>query len=145
MVVRTCMVQTVLLRNRCILLELSPHIFLSYLLNLKVKNYELFVAYIGFINSLLLPKVINDYSLNNCEYFQKSLFLKNVTFFQIIIKEYVVYQKFKSNKNFTQFLNMQRHLLQLKCTPVCAQPLKTLISTRNLHYPKFIVSIIPMY
>lgn len=139
------LMQTVLLRNKCILLEISPNIFLNYLLTLKEKNYELFVSYIEFVNSLLLSKVLNDYSLSSCKYFQKLYFSKNYIFFQIIMKQHVIYQKFQNYENFNQLLNMQRHLFGIERTPVCSQPLKTIISTRNLHYPKFIVSIIPMY
>lgn len=135
----------VCLKNRCILFELTPDIFLRYLLILRENNNELFVGYIGFINSLLLSKIVNDSSLYNSAYFQKINFYKNVNFFQIIVKQHIIHQKFQKSENINQFLDMQRHFFRIERTPVCSRTFKTLFSTRNLHYPKFIVSISPIY
>lgn len=133
----------VLLNPKCILFELTPNIFLNYLLLLWKNDHELFVAYIGFVNSLLLPKILTDCSLATFIFFENFIFSKEdfSLFFRSIIKQFIIYQKFRENKNFSQILNdiYKHNLFQIKRVKACF--FQNSIFKRNLHYQEFSVSI----
>ena len=133
------------LQNKFILSEITQHIFLRYISILqKKKHYEIYLAYINFFNTLLLSKIVEDRSLENFLHFKIFHFSNKIIFLQVVLKQYLIDQTFRDDEIFKKFLDMQRHLFEIKRSPVSPRTFKTLFSTRNLHYPKFVVTISPV-